>query len=303
MTAARAAIAGCIVAIAMFLGLLAVAMLLFAGAGPGGFAPGARLGLTQGQTDQARRALQVADRLHAGPLAVLAEIVAALGESDLEPVPNAGGSGYCGVFQADPKNLACDDTEGQARAFLQGGHGFQAGGAIAYARQHPNASPGRIATLVEASGRPAAFYDAHAPQARTIIAAWRTGAAAGSIPAGLTPKQVIDTIVLPIANRDGIPLTPAQVEAANAVHGPTKDGGRSDHQGPPDVAWAADMSNGTTTPQEDQLAADLAHRFKIPWQGAGLASVIRGGYRFQLIYRTFEGGDHYNHVHFGCRRL
>jgi hypothetical protein len=275
-----------------------------AGATPGAFAPdaAAQLGLDAAQLDQARRAMTVADEVKAPPLAVLAMVCAALGESNFAPIPNGSGSGYAGVFQADPANIPMDDTEGQARAFLQGGKGFQAGGAIFLATHHPHWSPGLIATMVEASGQPAGFYDAHRPQAEKIIAAWSGSfAATGALPSGATAKQVIDMVVLPICNANGITLTPAEVEAANATHGPTVSGGRSDHQGPPDVAWAADMSNGVTTPQEDALAAALAKRFGIPWSGSGLVSLTRGGYRFQLIYRTLEDGDHFNHVHFGVR--
>lgn len=277
----------------------------------GAFAPGVNIGLSAAQTDQARRALTVADEEHAGPLAVDAEVVAALGESNFAPIPNGQGSGYCGVFQASPANVACDDTEGQARSFLRGGRGFQAGGAILLAKQHPDWTPGHIAFMVEgdlsnfsSEAQAAEFYDVKQPQARTIIAAWRAGAPAGRISAGMTPKQIIDTIALPIANRDGVRVTPESVDAANAVHGPTKGGSRSDHEGPPDVAWAADLSNGYTTPQEDQLAADLAQRFGIPWHGAGLVSATHDGFRFQLIYRinTPQAGDHYTHVHFGVRR-
>jgi hypothetical protein len=188
-----------------------------AGATPGAFAPdaAAQLGLDAAQLDQARRAMTVADEVKAPPLAVLAMVCAALGESNFAPIPNGSGSGYAGVFQADPANIPMDDTEGQARAFLQGGKGFQAGGAISLATHHPHWSPGLIATMVEASGQPAGFYDAHRPQAEKIIAA----------------KQVIDMVVLPICNANGITLTPAEVEAANATHGPTVSGGRSDHQG------------------------------------------------------------------------
>jgi hypothetical protein len=120
-----------------------------------------------------------------------------------------------------------------------------------------------------------------------------------------TPKHIIDTIVLPLANENGITRTIAQNDMANSMHGPTQGGSTSDHQGPPEVAWAADMSNGITTPQEDRLAAALAKRFGIPWTGAGLVSVTHGGYRFQLIYRinTPQAGDHFTHVHFGCRRV
>jgi peptidoglycan hydrolase-like protein with peptidoglycan-binding domain len=117
-----------------------------------------------------------------------------------------------------------------------------------------------------------------------------------------TPKHIIDQIVLPIAQQCGVHRTPAENDAANARHGPTNTGGRSDHQGPPNVAWAADMSNGgSPTPQMDALAKSLAKRFDIPWTGAGLVNATHGGYRYQLIYRTNQGGNHYNHVHFGVR--
>lgn len=270
----------------------------------GSFLPGADVGLNPAQLAQAARALTVADHINAPPLPVLAMVDAGLGESGFSDVPNGQGSGYCGVFQGSPSNIACSDTELQARSFLQGGLGFNAGGAIAYAQTHPGASPGLIATLVETSGKPSSFYDVHTPQATRIIAAWRQGTslATPAVAAGMTPKQIIDQIVLPMARANGIARTVAENDAANAAHGPTQSGGRSDHQGPPDVAWATDMSNGWVTPQEDALAAALAQRFGIPWSGSGLMSATHDGYRFQLIYRTFEGGDHFNHVHFGCRR-
>jgi hypothetical protein len=140
----------------------------------GAFAPGTQVGLDTEQLAQATRALTVADTEHAPPLAVLAEMVAALGESNFRPVPNARGSGYCGVFQAHPSNIACGDTEGQARSFLRGGLGFQGGGAIHLA-QRGGMSPGAIANAVEAGGAGAGFYDVHRPQAERIIAAWRQG--------------------------------------------------------------------------------------------------------------------------------
>jgi peptidoglycan hydrolase-like protein with peptidoglycan-binding domain len=117
-----------------------------------------------------------------------------------------------------------------------------------------------------------------------------------------TPKHIIDTIVLPIAQKCGINRTPAMNDAANAQHGPTNTGNRSDHQGPGNVAWAADISNGgSPTPEMDKLARSLAQRFDIPWSGAGLVNATHGGYRYQLIYRTTQGGNHFNHVHFGVR--
>lgn len=82
---------------------------------------------------------------------------------------------------------------------------------------------------------------------------------------GKTPKQIIDTMVVPLARKHGMltGITPAMVTAANAVHGPTVSGGRSDHQGPPSEAWASDMSNGVMTPGELALFHDLADLFHI----------------------------------------
>lgn len=124
-----------------------------------------------------------------------------------------------------------------------------------------------------------------------------------SIVAG-APKQIIDKEVLPLARKCKMNYgtNVADVVAANARHGKTVYGTRSDHEGPPDEAWAVDMSNGySPTPEMDTLAADIAQKFGIPWDGAGLSSKIKDGYRYQLIYRTHEGGNHYNHVHFGIK--
>jgi hypothetical protein len=117
-----------------------------------------------------------------------------------------------------------------------------------------------------------------------------------------SPKHIIDAIVLPIAAQCGINRTPAENDAANARHGPTNTGKLSDHQGPPHRAWAADISNGgSPTPEMDKLARSLAARFDIPWSGSGLVNKTHGGYHYQLIYRTNEGGNHFNHVHFGVK--
>jgi peptidoglycan hydrolase-like protein with peptidoglycan-binding domain len=130
----------------------------------------------------------------------------------------------------------------------------------------------------------------------------KIAARAASAPIEGTPKHIIDTVVLRIAQECGIHRSPAENDAANARHGTTVSGGRSDHQGPPAVAWAADISNGgSPTPEMDKLARSLAKRFNIAWPGFGLVNATHDGYRFQLIYRTSIGGNHYNHVHFGVR--
>jgi len=141
----------------------------------GAFPVGVDFGLDEEQARNAAISLNVADGLEAPSLAVLSMVVSALGESGFRVVHNAAGSGYCGVFQAHPRNIACDDTARQARHFLIGGLGFQAGGAIHLATTRSSLSPGTIATMVEASGEPGSFYDAHRLEAERIINAWRSG--------------------------------------------------------------------------------------------------------------------------------
>lgn len=115
-----------------------------------------------------------------------------------------------------------------------------------------------------------------------------------------TAEDVVNEVI-DYAHSHGFPaVTRETVRAANATHGPTVSGGRSDHQGPPATAWAADISNGYETPEEAALAKAIADAFGIPWDGAGLVTHEANGYRLQLIHNTMEGGNHYNHVHFGC---
>jgi hypothetical protein len=289
-------------------------------AAPGAFQPGTDIGLNAEQMKNATISLSVADELKAPPLAVLSMVVSALGESNFLVVPNAQNSGYCGVFQADPDNIPCGDTKQQATSFLQGGLGFQAGGAIYLATGQPSLSPGTIATMVEASGQPGSFYDANRAQAEKIIAAWQSGqgslepASIGvpDVNGALTPKEVIDKIILPMAREVGIQITAAEVEAANARHSVnTTSGNVSEHKGPPDVAWAADISDSWVStvgsPKMTKLAGVLSKTFKIPWSGSGLSNAeYRVGpcnFRFQMIYMTMIGGDHRNHVHLGIHLL
>lgn len=122
-------------------------------------------------------AMNVAETESAPPKAILAMMVAGIGESDFKAVPNAAGSGYHGVFQGSPRWFKISDTAGMAESFLKGGKGFQAGGAIKLARE-PGLTPGAIATRVEASGKPAGFYDKHRKEAEKAIAALGGGESA-----------------------------------------------------------------------------------------------------------------------------
>jgi len=91
------------------------------------------------------------------------------------------------------------------------------------------------------------------------------------------PEQIVNRVVAYAHDHGFPPVTADTVRSANAVHGATVSGGRSDHQGPPDFAWAADISNGgSPTPEEDALARTLATAFDLSWPGAGSRVLGRG---------------------------
>lgn len=121
----------------------------------------------------------------------------------------------------------------------------------------------------------------------------------------LTPRAKVERMVRYAVRTGDFPgLSPRSVLQANKRHGPTINGTRSDHQGPGRFAWAADMSNGDhPTPEMDALAQHIADKYHIDWTGAGVGSVTRGTMRYSILYRTMEGGNHFNHVHFGIRRV
>lgn len=143
------------------------------------------------------------------------------------------------------------------------------------------------------------------PAAKTKTKSLSAGSSTGSPADGMgvlegTAEDIVNQAIF-YAQKNGFPdITPETVRAANAQHGPTVDGNRSNHQGPPATNWAADMSNGYATPEETHLAAAIAKAFGIPWDGAGFVTHEAGGYSLELGYKTLEGGDHFTHVHFGC---
>jgi hypothetical protein len=153
-------------------------------------------------------------------------------------------------------------------------------------------------------------------------AAGDAGSSAGAGPLGKlsgTPKEIIDRYVLPVGRKHGMlsptgALTPSNVDAANAQHGSTTSGGRSDHQGPPSQAWAADMDN----PHREEnpvgpgwaCAKEVADMFGISnGFGSKRGALVEGnkdGYHIQVIYGidlgTAGGGNHKNHCHCGVHR-
>lgn len=89
----------------------------------------------------------------------------------------------------------------------------------------------------------------------------------------------------------------------------TASGGVSDHWTGSTNAYAYDLSNGSNpTPQMDAAALRIASALgaAAQWkqQGSqGVLNVTQGGYRYQMLYRTKVGGNHFNHVHIGVRKL
>ncbi len=98
---------------------------------------------------------------------------------------------------------------------------------------------------------------------------------------------------------EGVPRA-VEVSRQNRTHGPTAAGGRSDHQGPRNYAWAADLPVDVAE-DGDVLAMDVAGLVGMhAYFGYGIGTVRLGGYRYQLLWNT-EG--HHDHVHIGVCRL
>lgn len=89
----------------------------------------------------------------------------------------------------------------------------------------------------------------------------------------------------------------------------TSSGGVSDHWTGSKSSYAYDLSNGSNpTPQMDATALQIANALGAgaQWRkqgSAGVLNVTKGGYRYQMLYRTKVGGNHFNHVHIGVRRV
>ena len=82
----------------------------------------------------------------------------------------------------------------------------------------------------------------------------------------------------------------------------TSSGNTSDHWVGSKNSYAYDL--GGTVPQMDRAAKAITQRLGIPYKGGPLvATVTRHGLRYQVLYRTNVGGNHFNHIHIGVRRV
>lgn len=99
----------------------------------------------------------------------------------------------------------------------------------------------------------------------------------------------------------GLPVTSAKRDRKLTATGNT-----SDHFSGNRTAYAEDLSNGYATPQMDAAAQRIAHALGSSWSpkdGPLELTVIRDGYRIQVLYRTHLGGDHFTHIHVGAKRV
>lgn len=88
----------------------------------------------------------------------------------------------------------------------------------------------------------------------------------------------------------------------------TASGGVSDHYKGNPNAYAFDFGWGgaSPTPAADRAASQIVAALGGPknWGRTGGNFVVtRGGFRYQVIYRSNVGGNHYNHIHLGVRRV
>ena len=83
----------------------------------------------------------------------------------------------------------------------------------------------------------------------------------------------------------------------------TSTGGVSDHWTGSKNAYARDM--GGSVSAMDNAAVRLARSLGIAYKKgqALVATVNRNGYRIQVLYRTNVGGNHFDHIHVGVRRI
>jgi hypothetical protein len=104
-----------------------------------------------------------------------------------------------------------------------------------------------------------------------------------------------------LAAAAGLPAISVKRETRN-----TLSGGVSDHWVGCAQCFANDL--GTTPPAGDAPASRIAGAIAGPgydgWgRTGGVLNLERCGIRFQLLWRTYVGGNHYDHIHIGARRV
>lgn len=94
-------------------------------------------------------------------------------------------------------------------------------------------------------------------------------------------------------------LTPSSEKREKKM---TASGGVSDHWVGSTSAYAYDLSG--TVAEMDKAAKAISAKLGVPYKGGPLvATVNRNGLRYQVLYRTMVGGNHFTHIHVGVKAL
>lgn len=105
--------------------------------------------------------------------------------------------------------------------------------------------------------------------------------------------------IIPLSQRAhalGLKTTSGKRDTMN-----TASGGVSDHYKGKKNATARDWSG---PPEKmDQLARSIAAGLGVRDFKGGVLNVKRGGFRYQLLWKTNVGGDHFTHIHLGVEKL
>lgn len=112
--------------------------------------------------------------------------------------------------------------------------------------------------------------------------------------------QKFAELAVRIAHRHG-----CSVVSAKRATETTASGGVSDHWEGAKHSYAVDLDACDLTfpgGAADQVAREVAAAFDLPGH-TGVVDAYRGRYRIQLLWQTYVGGDHYNHVHVGIRNI
>ena len=128
--------------------------------------------------------------------------------------------------------------------------------------------------------------------------------AAADVQAALCPAGTWGGTQRPIealARLSGLPVTSVKRERRT-----TRSGGVSNHWTGCAECFAIDL--GATAPAGDAAASRIATAIGGPgyadWGSTGgVLTVERCGIRFQLLWRTYVGGNHWDHIHIGARRV
>lgn len=116
-------------------------------------------------------------------------------------------------------------------------------------------------------------------------------------------QGALEGLVKPVIDRHGLVVTSSKRDRRN-----TASGGVSDHWtgSTNSYAWDVGWNGSMPTPAADRAASNIVRALGGPrnWGlRGGNFTTTRNGIRWQVLYRTNVGGNHYNHVHVGARRV